>query len=106
MLAASEPGLVERLLLLSYPLHPLQRPSELRTGHFPSLQTPALFVHGTRDGFGSMVEMEAALKLIPARTELLPVAGSGHELLTKQNRDEIAQSVVETFRLFAGDRAT
>src|ERR1700761_9299340 len=69
MLAASEPGLVDRLLLLSYPLHPPQRPTELRTQHFPQLQTPAMFVHGTRDGFGSIDEVAAALKLIPAQIE-------------------------------------
>src|SRR5215469_7994501 len=60
MLAASEPGLVDRLLLLSYPLHPPRRPDELRTGHFPRLQTPALFVHGTRNGFGSIDELAMA----------------------------------------------
>jgi predicted alpha/beta-hydrolase family hydrolase len=38
MLAASEPGLVDQFLLLSYPLHPPQRPTELRTAHFPRLQ--------------------------------------------------------------------
>jgi predicted alpha/beta-hydrolase family hydrolase len=100
MLAASEPGLVDQLLLLSYPLHPPQRPSELRTAHFPGLQTPALFVHGTRDGFGSIGEMEAALELIPARTELLPIAAAGHELVTKRNRDEASRTIVEAFRLF------
>jgi predicted alpha/beta-hydrolase family hydrolase len=105
MLAATEPGLVDRLLLLSYPLHPPQRPGELRTAHFPRLQVPALFVHGTRDGFGSIDEIAAALKLIPARTELLPVTGAGHELLTKQNRDELAKIIVETFRQFADDVA-
>ena len=100
MLAASEPGLVDQLLLLSYPLHPPQRPSELRTGHFPSLQTPAMFVHGTRDSFGSIDEVVAALKLIRSRTELLPVTGAGHELVTKRNRDEMSKVVVEAFRLF------
>jgi predicted alpha/beta-hydrolase family hydrolase len=99
MLAATEPDLVGRLLLLSYPLHPPQRPGELRTAHFPQLQIPALFVHGTRDGFGSIDEMVAALKLIQAPTELLPVSGAGHELLTKRNRDELAKMVVEAFRL-------
>src|SRR5271170_1978153 len=103
LLAAAEPGLVERLLLLSYPLHPPQRPGELRTTHFPDLQTPALFVHGTRDGFGSIAEMVAALKLMPARTELLPITGAGHELMTKRNRDEITQLIVEAFRAFAQD---
>jgi len=105
MLAAAEPGLVDRLLLLSYPLHPPRRPGELRTAHFPQLQVPALFVHGTRDGFGSIDQMVAAVKLIPARTELLPVTGAGHELLNKQNRDELAKIVVEAFRRFADDVA-
>jgi uncharacterized protein len=98
MLAADEPGLVDRLLLLSYPLHPPQKPTELRTAHFPRLQIPALFVHGTRDGFGSIDEMTAALKIIPAPTELLPVSGAGHELLTRQNRDQLPKTVVETFQ--------
>ncbi len=53
ILSASEPGLVDCLLLLSYPLHPPQRPTELRTAHFPNLRTPALFLSGTRDGFAT-----------------------------------------------------
>jgi len=39
MLLASEPGLADALLLLSYPLHPPRRPAELRTAHLPSLKT-------------------------------------------------------------------
>ncbi len=105
ILSAAEPGLVDRLLLLSYPLHPPQRPSELRTAHFSDLKTPALFVHGTRDGFGSIDELVVALKLIPARTELLPISGAGHELVTKKNRDEMPKIVVEAFRLFASEAA-
>jgi predicted alpha/beta-hydrolase family hydrolase len=100
MLAAAESGLVESLLLLSYPLHPPRRPDQLRTSHFPRLQTPALFVHGIRDPFGSIDELCAALKLIPARTELLPIPSAGHELLIKQNRDDLPKKVVESFRLF------
>lgn len=100
-MAAAEPDLVDSLLLLSYPLHPPQRPGELRTGHFPELKTPALFVHGVRDGFASTDEMTAALKLIPARTEILSIAGAGHELLTKKNHDELPKKVVDVFRCFA-----
>jgi hypothetical protein len=102
VLAAAEPGLVKALLLLSYPLHPPQRPEEPRTAHFPALQTPALFVHGTRDGFATADEMEAALKLIPAGTELLSVPGAGHELMKKQNRDTLPQAIVHAFRSFVG----
>ena len=101
MLCAAEPGLVDALLLLSYPLHPPQRPTELRTAHFPALQTPALFVSGTRDGFATIVELTAALALIPGRTELLPIDAAGHELLTKKNRDELPRLVVEKLRSFA-----
>src|ERR1700678_2179645 len=99
MLAADHPGLVDALLLLSYPLHPPQRPLELRTAHFPHLQTRALFVHGIRDRFGSIEEMRAALNLVPVRTELLPVDGAGHELITQRTRDQVSGMVVEKFRL-------
>jgi len=100
MLAADKPGLVDGLLLLSYPLHPPQKPNELRTAHFPHLQTPALFVSGTCDGFGSIDELGSALTLIPARTELLTVNGASHELLSKKNRDSLPETLVETFRRF------
>jgi predicted alpha/beta-hydrolase family hydrolase len=100
MLAAAEPGLTDCLLLLSYPLHPPQRPEELRTAHFPRLQTPALFVHGLRDGFGSIDELTAAIQLIPAPTKLIPVTAAGHELLTKKNRDELPATIVEAFLSF------
>lgn len=97
MLAAAEPQLVESLLLLSYPLHPPKKPAELRTKHFPSLEIPALFVHGTRDGFGTIPEMQSALSLIPARTDLLPISGAGHELLTKSNRAALIEDVMSRF---------
>ncbi len=52
MLAAEAPGIADRLLLLSYPLHPPGKPQQLRTAHFPKLQTPAFFIHGSKDPFG------------------------------------------------------
>ncbi len=58
MLCAGEPDLVAGLLLLSYPLHPPRKPAQLRVQHLPGLRVPALFVHGTRDPFGSIEEME------------------------------------------------
>ncbi len=102
MLAAEEPGIADRLLLLSYPLHPPQRPAELRTAHFPRLRVPGLFVHGTRDGFASIDELASALALIDAPTQLLPVEGAGHELLPKQNRDAFVATIAKAFLSFAG----
>jgi len=100
MLAASDPAIAEALLLLSYPLHPPKRPTELRTSHFPDLKTSAFFVHGARDGFATHAEMEAARKLIPARTELLSIPNAGHELISARNRAELPESVVKAFLSF------
>jgi len=97
MLLAEKPQLADGLLLLSYPLHPPKKPDQMRTAHFPDLRTPALFVHGSRDGFGSIEEMSAALKLIHARTELLEIEGAGHELLSKRNDSELPRRIVEAF---------
>ena len=80
MLCAAETDLVSGLLLLSYPLHPPRKPEQLRVQHLPSLRAPSLFVHGTRDLFGSVEEMTQALQLIPAKTELMKVEGVGHDL--------------------------
>ena len=73
-------ALAHALLLLAYPLHPPGRPGELRVAHFPRLQTPALFVHGTTDPFGSETELRRALVSIPAPTVLHLEPGVGHDL--------------------------
>jgi uncharacterized protein len=80
MIAAEEPDLTPKLLLLSYPLHPPTKPEQLRTAHFPQLHTPAVFVHGENDSFGAIGEMEAALKLIPAPTQMIVIEKAGHDL--------------------------
>jgi uncharacterized protein len=102
MLAAEHPGLVNGLLLLSYPLHPPRRPDQLRTAHLPELSTPSLFVHGTRDPFGSVEELRNAIKLIRGRTELLAIEGVGHELVPRA-RDGLQRAVaaiVDGFQRF------
>ncbi len=80
MLAAEKPGVCDALVLFSYPLHPPDKPAQARTAHLPNLQTPSLFIHGTKDPFGTIEEMTAALKLIPGRTELKIIEGAGHDL--------------------------
>jgi predicted alpha/beta-hydrolase family hydrolase len=100
MLAAEHPKLVAGLLLLSYPLHPPRKPMELRTAHLPQLNTPALFVHGSRDAFGSHDEMRSALALVPAPNLLLEVEGGGHDLLGKKTNDDLLLKIVQAFQNF------
>lgn len=95
VLASRDKNLVRGLLLLSYPLHPPGKPGTLRTAHFPYLDVPCLFVHGTRDPFGRIEEMQEALRLIPAGTRLMPVEGAGHDL-----RSLDAAAVAAEFREF------
>jgi predicted alpha/beta-hydrolase family hydrolase len=102
LLVALHPRLVDGLLLLSYPLHPPGKPAQLRTAHFPQLHLPSLFVSGTKDAFGTIEELEAAIKLIPARTELIKIDGASHGLSkpakTGSATDIIKQSFLDFFR--------
>lgn len=100
MLCAEEPGLASGLLLLSYPLHPPRKPEQQRTQHLPDLRTPTLFVSGTRDPFGSIAEIEQAIKMIPATTKLLAVEGAGHDLgfKGKAGNTELTRMVLANFQ--------
>jgi hypothetical protein len=99
MLCAEDPALVSALLLLSYPLHPPRKPEQQRTQHLPDLHTPTLFVEGTRDPFGSIAEIERALKMIPAKTKLMAIDGAGHDLGSKgkATRQELPQEILSEF---------
>ncbi len=93
LLASEDRSVCDALLLLSYPLHPPNKPDQLRTSHFERLYTPALFVHGTNDPFGTAEEMSAALRSIPGATGLSIVEGAGHDL--ERGKFDIASRIVE-----------
>lgn len=95
MLSSEDPSCCDALLLLSYPLHPPNRPNQLRTAHLKTLRTPALFVHGTADPFGSVEDMRAAVQFIPSRTELVFIERAGHDL--NRGKFEIPRLVVSPF---------
>lgn len=80
ILASQDRSIAEGLVLLSYPLHPPKKPDQLRTAHFAQLTAPCLFVHGTKDPFGSVEEIRGALQLISCRTELAIIENAGHDL--------------------------
>jgi len=101
MLLAEE-QLADGLLLLSYPLHAPSRPDQPRIQHLSQIAVPVMFVHGTRDPFGSIDEIESARNLIPAKTLLLPVEGAGHDLgfKAKSKREDLPAMVLEKFHQF------
>jgi len=71
---------VAGLVLLGYPLHPPGRPEELRVKHLPAIETPMLFVQGSRDAFGTPEELRPFMRKLKARAELHVVEGGDHSL--------------------------
>jgi predicted alpha/beta-hydrolase family hydrolase len=80
LLAAEQPGVADGLLLLAYPLHAPGRPDAPRAAHFPEIRIPVLFVHGTRDPFATVAELEAARATLGGLSALVIVEGAGHDL--------------------------
>jgi hypothetical protein len=100
LLVAEHPGLVDALLLLAYPLHAPGRPDAPRAAHFPRIRTPALFVHGTRDPFATIAELEAARATLGGVSALIPVDDVGHDL--GRGRRPFAERVPERLAALLG----
>lgn len=98
MVAAEHESDVPGLLLLSYPLHPPEKPEQLRTGHFKDIHAPCLFVHGTSDPFGTPDEVRKALALIPGKTQLLVLDSLGHDL--GKGSTEVVAAISDKFAGF------
>lgn len=87
-------GLVPRaagLVLVSYPLHPPGKPEKLRVEHLPRIEVPCLFVHGTRDPFGSPDELQEWTATVAGPVEHVVVEGGRHDL---KGADAIVASAV------------
>jgi len=68
------------VVAISYPLHPPGKPDRLRVEHLPDIHVPCLFVHGTKDPFGSPDELERSTATIPGSVTHHWVDGRGHDL--------------------------
>lgn len=85
------PTRVVGLVAISYPLHPPGAATKLRVEHLPDLHVPCLFVHGTKDPFGSPDELQRWTATIPGPVTHHWVDGRGHDL---KGRDaEVAATV-------------
>ncbi len=89
---------IDVLSMFSYPVHPPGKPDRPRTEHLPRIGVPTVFTQGTGDPFGTIEEVRAAAALIPARTEVIEIAGARHDLGVK-NVDVPALAVDAALRL-------
>lgn len=89
-LAASDAGLpVTGLVLLGYPLHPPGRPDRRRDRHLAAIRRPMLFVQGSRDGFGTPLELAPVLNAIQPAPAMHVVEGGDHSF--KVSRGDAAR---------------
>ena len=82
------------LVLVCYPLHPPDRPENLRVDHFPAIDVPCLFVSGDRDPFGSPDEFAEHLGSIPGPVTTVWLTGKRHDL---KGADEAVADAVEAW---------
>jgi predicted alpha/beta-hydrolase family hydrolase len=73
------------LIFFGYPLHPPGNPEQRRDRHLPLITVPMLFLHGTRDPFGSREEMRELIDELPTST-LSVVEGGDHSLVTGRSK--------------------
>src|SRR4051812_31817341 len=66
------------LVLLGYPLHPPGKPTERPDKHLPAIARPILFVQGTRDAFGTPIELSPVVARLQPQPTLHVVAQGDH----------------------------
>ena len=84
---AAANGLFDRdpagLVFLGYPLHPPAKPEKRRNEHLSKVKPPMLFVHGSRDPFGTPGEMDEVVTRLK-RGLLVMIDGGGHSFEAPQ----------------------
>ena len=74
------------LIFFGYPLHPPGKPEQRRDAHLSKIRVPMLFLHGTRDPFGSPDEMEPLVRSLKQSTLRLFDHGD-HSLVAGKRHD-------------------
>jgi predicted alpha/beta-hydrolase family hydrolase len=91
------------LVLLGYPLHPPGKPAERRDAHLSSVARPMLFVQGSRDAFGTPVELTPVLEALSPAADLHVVEGGDHSFKIGR-KDPVRQQALfsDVYRTIAG----
>jgi predicted alpha/beta-hydrolase family hydrolase len=89
------------LVLFGYPLHPPGKPAQRRDRHLSRLGVPALFLHGTRDPFGTPDEMTALTGGLPD-ARLWVADGGDHSLVAGKRVDPAARLLDDALDTAAG----
>jgi predicted alpha/beta-hydrolase family hydrolase len=80
------------LVFFGYPLHPPDAPAKRRDAHLPHINSPMLFIHGTRDPFGTPDEMRDLAASLPT-SRLHLVEGGDHSLQRGRHGESVDDAV-------------
>src|ERR1700693_2259323 len=103
---------VSGVVCLGYPLCAMGDRSKLRDEVLPALQTPIVFVQGTRDALCPLDLLESVRAKMAAPNFLHVVEGGDHSLLVRkkdlgdETQEEVDQKIAEMIRDFAVTRLT
>lgn len=95
------------LVFFGYPLHPPNKPQQRRDAHLPRIRVPMLFLHGTRDPFGTPDEMDALVAGLSGATLRLVDQGD-HSLGAPKKADPEGrrlEEAMDTAAAWMQDRA-
>jgi len=81
------------LILLSYPLHPPNKPKKLRVDHFGEINVPCLFVSGNNDPFGSPNEFKNHFDRINGDVSAEFLEGGRHDPSNRSHKARIIETV-------------
>jgi predicted alpha/beta-hydrolase family hydrolase len=73
------------LIFLGYPLHPPGRPDRIRDGHLRGIETPMLFVEGTRDPFCPLETLKDALQKVKGDATVAVIDDGDHSFKVRSS---------------------
>ena len=88
------PG-VRGLVFFGFPLHAAGRPSAERGEHLTDIQTPMLFLQGTRDALADLALLRPLLRRLGRRASLHVVEGGDHSFHVLKRSGRTAAQVLE-----------
>lgn len=94
-MAVADGAAAAGLVLLSYPLHPPERPERLRTEHFGRIDVPCLFVSGTRDPFANPDELREHTAAIAGPVTVRFIDGARHDPNTIAARRAVVEHLID-----------
>lgn len=90
-LMAAEGRQVPGLVFLGYPLHAPKKSEKLRDAHLYGLDTPLLFLQGTKDPFAEPELLEQVVARLGERARLSWVEGGDHSFKTARSGRSVEQ---------------